>query len=242
LLFIMPLLAAAVFDLLGRLSAEVTLSGVWNAYFAAAQRIGFSAGMAVELPSSRKLDAGMIADCAPPGWLAHYTAQGYEREDPLSSQIVSARHPFAWTMDDWNGNLTPLQKNWRADNMGGGIYAGFTFGDRSGGGHQVIALGGPRSDIDPMDRFTLHFTGLEVLARMREIGLDLPPVISPLSARETECLNWVAQGKSDWEIGCILSLSEKTVNAHIERAKQKLGAITRAQALVLALRRNLITV
>ncbi|HEY4077298.1 MAG TPA: LuxR C-terminal-related transcriptional regulator [Rhizomicrobium sp.] len=238
----MPLLAAAVFDLLGRISAETTVSGVWNAYFSAALRIGFSAGIVFDLPSSRRLDAGMIADNAPPGWLSHYIAQGYEREDPLTSQVIAARSAFAWTMDDWNDGMTPLQKNWRADNLAAGLSAGLNIGDRSGGGHQVIALGGPRLDIDPMDRFTLHFTGLEALARMREIGLNLPLAISLLSVRETECLNWVAQGKSDWEIGCILSLSEKTVNAHIERAKHKLGAITRAQALVLALRQNLITV
>jgi DNA-binding CsgD family transcriptional regulator len=238
----MPLLAAAVFDLLGRISAETTVSGVWDAYFSAARKIGFSAGMAFELPSSRRLDVGMIVDNAPPGWLSHYTMQGYEREDPLTSRVIAARNAFAWTMDDWNGAMTPLQKDWRADNLAAGLHAGVTIGDRSGGGHQVIALGGPHLDIDPMDRFTLHFTGLEALARMREIGLNLPPVISLLSVRETECLNWVAQGKSDWEIGCILSLSEKTVNAHIERAKHKLGAITRAQALVLALRQNLITV
>jgi DNA-binding CsgD family transcriptional regulator len=59
--------------------------------------------------------------------------------------------------------------------------------------------------------------------------------VPPLSERERECLSWVATGKSDWEIGEILSISEKTANAHIERAKTKLGVPTRMQAVVMAL-------
>ena len=117
----MHLLAAAVFDLLGRISAETTVSGVWDAYFSVARKIGFSAGMAFELPSSRRLDAGMIVDNAPPGWLSHYTMRGYEREDPLTNRVMAARNAFAWTMDDWNDTMTPLQKDWRADNIAAGL-------------------------------------------------------------------------------------------------------------------------
>jgi DNA-binding CsgD family transcriptional regulator len=58
-----------------------------------------------------------------------------------------------------------------------------------------------------------------------------------LSQRELDCLSWSAAGKTSWEIGRILSISERTVNFHIAKAARKLGtygrrhAISRAMAL-----------
>jgi DNA-binding CsgD family transcriptional regulator len=63
-----------------------------------------------------------------------------------------------------------------------------------------------------------------------------------LSVRERECLQWVAAGKSDWEIGEILSISAKTANAHIEHVKQKYRVSTRMLAVVYALRSGAIHV
>ena len=61
-----------------------------------------------------------------------------------------------------------------------------------------------------------------------------------VTARESEILAWVAAGKSDWAIGCILKISGKTVNFHVENAKRKLGVGTRIQAVIAALRIGLI--
>ncbi len=61
-----------------------------------------------------------------------------------------------------------------------------------------------------------------------------------MTARESEVLAWVAAGKSDWAIGRILNISGKTVNFHVENAKRKLGAGTRVQAVIAAMRGGLI--
>lgn len=55
-----------------------------------------------------------------------------------------------------------------------------------------------------------------------------------LTARERDCLTFVAEGKSDWEIGVILGVSQATAHAHVENAKRKLGCRTRAQAVARA--------
>lgn len=44
-----------------------------------------------------------------------------------------------------------------------------------------------------------------------------------LTRRETEVLHWVAQGKTNTEIGVILSLSSRTVQKHLEHIFKKLG-------------------
>ncbi len=70
---------------------------------------------------------------------------------------------------------------------------------------------------------------------------DLRPVSPTLTDREKSVLSWVAAGKSSWEIGRILAISEHTVNSHIERAVGKLDAANRAEAVAKALMLDLIS-
>lgn len=57
-----------------------------------------------------------------------------------------------------------------------------------------------------------------------------------LTKREAEVLYWVAQDKSDKEIGLILNLSTGTVKKHLEHTYQKLGVQTRIAAVMYALK------
>jgi LuxR family transcriptional regulator/LuxR family quorum sensing-dependent transcriptional regulator len=61
-----------------------------------------------------------------------------------------------------------------------------------------------------------------------------------LSPREAEVLHLIIEGKSDWEIGAILSVAPRTVNFHAENLKRKLGASNRLQAVLKAVRSGLI--
>lgn len=51
-----------------------------------------------------------------------------------------------------------------------------------------------------------------------------------LSPRESEILGWVAQGKTNPEIGTILGISRRTVQKHLERINIKLGVENRTAA------------
>lgn len=57
------------------------------------------------------------------------------------------------------------------------------------------------------------------------------PASCLLTAREIECLNWVAQGKTDFEISIILGCSHAGVRYHLTRVCAKLGAVNRAQSV-----------
>ena len=61
-----------------------------------------------------------------------------------------------------------------------------------------------------------------------------------LTARESEVLHWVANGKSAWEIGEILDIAKRTVDEHVHAAVRKLGAANRTHAVAIALRDGLI--
>ena len=63
--------------------------------------------------------------------------------------------------------------------------------------------------------------------------------VSQLSKREKEVLLWLTKGKSSWEISVILSISERTVNFHVMNIMQKLEAVSRIQAVALAVEKGL---
>lgn len=62
-----------------------------------------------------------------------------------------------------------------------------------------------------------------------------------LTAREHDCLYWAAQGKTSWEIGCILGISERTANFHIANLCDKLDVRTRQAAITAAMRQDLLS-
>jgi LuxR family quorum sensing-dependent transcriptional regulator len=62
-----------------------------------------------------------------------------------------------------------------------------------------------------------------------------------LSKREQEVLQWAAEGKTEWEIGMILGLSEHTAEKFIRSARGKLCAGNRTHAVARAIRLGLIT-
>ena len=62
-----------------------------------------------------------------------------------------------------------------------------------------------------------------------------------LSSKEVECLKWCKEGKTNWEIGTILSISEKTVEFHLGNAMRKLGATNRITAVIVGIKSGLIT-
>jgi DNA-binding CsgD family transcriptional regulator len=57
-----------------------------------------------------------------------------------------------------------------------------------------------------------------------------------LTQRERDVLQWIAAGKTSWEIGVLSGVSEQAINKIISSAMLKLDAVTRTQAVVKAMR------
>lgn len=234
----MPVLASAVYDLVERIAAADSVPGVWNTYMEAARKAGFEHGIAAFDFEGGNLADFTFANSMPDGWLGNYSAKNYNHVDPLRRMNRNAPTAFSWDMAQWE--TCPTARDWCGDNRASGVKSGITIPDHSGGRLKIITLCGTRADLHPHDRIALHIAGLEMMHRVRELGIAPAKDRPRLSPRERECLQWIAAGKTDWEIGEILSLSGKTVNIYVERAKQKLGVQTRSQAIVQALRGGLI--
>jgi DNA-binding NarL/FixJ family response regulator len=61
-----------------------------------------------------------------------------------------------------------------------------------------------------------------------------------LTAREREVLRHLVTGKTDREIADALFIGPRTVETHVSNVLAKLGASNRAEAAVIALRRQLV--
>lgn len=66
--------------------------------------------------------------------------------------------------------------------------------------------------------------------------------MKPLTTRELTCLGWAAIGKTSWEMGVILGLTERTVNFHVHNACKKLQVHSRQAAITAALQAGLLPV
>ncbi|MGB6006535.1 helix-turn-helix domain-containing protein [Castellaniella sp.] len=64
--------------------------------------------------------------------------------------------------------------------------------------------------------------------------------MTQLTAREHDCLYWASQGKTSWEMGRILGITERTANFHIANSCDKLGVRSRQAAITQALQRQLL--
>jgi DNA-binding NarL/FixJ family response regulator len=76
-----------------------------------------------------------------------------------------------------------------------------------------------------------------LVQRRLPTSLTIPSV---LTKRELEVLGLLAEGLAQREIATRLTIREKTVGSHIERILSKLGVRSRAQAVALAFREDLV--
>ncbi len=80
-----------------------------------------------------------------------------------------------------------------------------------------------------------------VLKEFRELavyGQDAAPVFAPLSPREVEILDNIAQGMTNKQVAYALSISEQTVKNHMSSILRKLSVNDRTQAVVYAMRQG----
>jgi len=135
-----------------------------------------------------------------------------------------------------HGELAPFQPALRALGFDNALVHGS--GRVPGGSTMFVLFGMPQR---PVARHAYFFE--LVLAHLHLALLRLPdetmatarraPVEAarPLSTREAEILRWLAEGKSNYEVGCILGISAATVKNHLQRIYRALGVSNRAHAL-----------
>ncbi len=80
-----------------------------------------------------------------------------------------------------------------------------------------------------------------VLNQFQHMRRTMEAVVAPLTPRETQILNYIADGNTNKQIARILEISEQTIKNHVSAILRKLNANDRAHAVVLAIRHGWIS-
>jgi DNA-binding CsgD family transcriptional regulator len=181
----------------------------------------------------------------PPEWLQRYLDMRYDFVSPVLRKMMCTKMPFFWSTLKCEGYLDSKesQRMW-SESHEFGLGDGFTFPIMHTNGDMVLFnLACNRLEDDPRLPPSIQLISVYLHEKFKELrGLDRAAPIPNLTNRECECLAWAGAGKTNWEIGEILSISEATVRTYFKRAKHKLGVTTKVQAIVSASRHRLIRV
>ncbi|HET7236730.1 MAG TPA: response regulator transcription factor [Actinomycetota bacterium] len=158
-----------------------------------------------EVPPDRRPDVAVVDIRMPPS----HTTEGL-----VAAKTIRAEHPDIGVLVLSQYIETEHAMDLLSDGSGG---AGYLLKDRvadiDGFRDAVQRVGEGGSAIDP-----------EVIARLVQRKRAVDP-IADLTDRERDVLALMAQGRSNRAIGAALSLSEKTVEAHVRAIFTKLGLL-----------------
>ncbi len=173
----------------------------------------------------------------PETWVRHYSAEQYQRLDPVFEVANRRATPFQWRDPRLIAKLSKDQMRILNEGREAGISSGITIPIRGPDALPASCSLVPDAGGVPPENITLaHSIAILAHERTRQIFAAQVTEMTPkLTKRERECLTYVARGKSDWIISGVLGISEGAVNRTIERAKKRLGVATRTQAIVRAL-------
>lgn len=195
------------------------------------------------LPGNKPAPA--IALNFPTTWTDYYFERRYQTIDPVIVNAPRIEGPFLWDTVIARCSLTSSQKAVMnqareaklRDGVGVPLHGPFgsccllTFA--SGDGHRDA-----RQFLGQLGLLSAQFhLAYSDIARAGNDARAVPE----LSPRESECLQWLATGRSRSDVGEILHLSENTVSFHVKNAFRKLETNSAILAIVKAIRFRLIS-
>jgi len=181
----------------------------------------------------------------PPDWAAAQAPS----DDPVLATAAQSYAPFLWSDISRLIALAPVQSQFIDSIHAAGVGAAVTVPIHrardadQGGSYSVFAgccsfmmktgIALPLSSLA-----AAHYVGalaFDAVENLRQAQTREAPRGPQLTPRQRDCVVLVAQGKSDWEIGQLLGISESTVHKHIEDAKRRFCVSTRIQLVVRSL-------
>lgn len=177
----------------------------------------------------------------PDDYLKRYTNKGYHLLDPMFKETVRTRKVENWA--DVNKRLFSGRKEVvysEAEQFG--LVDGFTYGipDSSYNNWSIFWFAGKKVDNTVRSKHMIQQTTPHLSEAFKRILKKSKNLKYNLTPREIEILSWLKEGKSSWEIGIILKISERGVNFHVNNIKTKLNSTNRTQAVAVALKEKLI--
>lgn len=170
----------------------------------------------------------------PVDWWWRYVSRNYITRDPVVARLNLSPAPFRWSETHALAKRNARHVLHEAAEFG--LTDGLAMAIHGEGTVGAVSIAAKHFELSPSQQAGLQLAAYYLHARVASLhnkgAARAPRLLAP---RERECLNWVAAGKTDWEIAQILNISEQTAHGYVQNALSKLGARTRAQAVALAL-------
>jgi DNA-binding CsgD family transcriptional regulator len=200
--------------------------------------LGFTYAMCLKVPEiDQDLSDCLLLCSFPEEWIARYAGQDYVKHDPIVRELFRTYQPYTWSEVRARRSLTGIGQRILDEAAAIGATEGFVVPIYEASGYTgLVSIAGPGVEIAAEARNALALACIYLHNKLSTLKRQSTDTSVGLTERELECLCWAAAGKSDWEIGQILSVSSKTINYHIENAKRKFGVTTRIQAIIAAMR------
>ena len=185
----------------------------------------------------RKLATFLIIDW-PERWRQFYVKSGLLDRDPLLDHLHETTDVFTWS---------ELRRSRRMTKAGSEAIAlaaehGWTEGivvpvDVSPPFVGLVSLVARRAAFSVDEKAFLTLASSHLYQRAKDVALmsGLAAAPASLTAREIACLQQVARGCSDRQVGEALKISTATAHEYVESAKRKLNASTRSTAVATAI-------
>ncbi len=159
----------------------------------------------------------------PERWAEFYARNRFSVCDPVHRASHVTSIGFRWAKMPAMIRLTSQDRQMLTMGREQGIGDGFTVpvhvrGEAQGSCSFANRAGRPLPD----NILPANIVGAYAFEAARRLssgrGRSDPRVMVHLTDRQRDCVLWAARGKSDWEIGRILNISEETVRRHIKQA------------------------
>jgi DNA-binding CsgD family transcriptional regulator len=228
--------SSSVDDFAGRVLACTTLNAVRDQVRHEIARHGYTASACrAFVATERGIESRVLFRNWPKGWAKLSDENGFAASSFILAEARRRQTPFTWLEAKQARSLTAAEHEVWESALAFGWNNGFVLPVHGPGYFATVSMASPERALDLRPDTRAHLQMLALLAHDRASvlarGMAPERVGVTITARELECLRWVAAGKTDWEIGEILSISATTVKFHVDRARARLGARTRAQAV-----------
>lgn len=178
----------------------------------------------------------------PRAWEAQYERRRYAAIDPVLALAARQLTPVEWTPALY---VSPQARELLREQRAAGLRAGITYPVFTpSGASGTLSLSSPHAPARRLrasgpHAWVLHAGAMLAMhvheAVWRIVQRDALRAHAPvLTPRERECLQWVARGKTSWEIGRILTISEHGVVFHLRSVMRKFNVSSRHRAARLA--------
>lgn len=178
----------------------------------------------------------------PESWIEQYIADNIVANDPVLLASHRTNVGFCWSDIPTLIPVTEAHREIRERTVMAGIDDGFTVpahvpGEANGSCNFAVAT----ARALPHDNLKMaQLVGGFAFQAARAMVFNAFPqakraIKGPLTQRQLECVLYAAKGKSDWEIGQILGISQGTVKRHIEDARAHYEVGSRMQVVMRAL-------